>query len=197
MHIKTPILSKGVSVSSIVVKSKAVMAFASLWYDARAAAGVSIPGKSDIPLRGLAAFMPNLLLHQTDEAGRSFCLLFGTGLVDLFGENLTHTYLEESMAAVDAAKRRVTFDTYYAEHGRGAAFGRWVSGRLNSRSGDVIEFESLALPYTEPTDGSTRAMVHVVPLGTLDYGDRLIPHFAEDVVEMFVPQGPRPDWLSP
>ena len=174
-----------------------MIAFASLWYDARTAAGVSIPAKSDIPLRGLAAFMPNLLLHRTDETGRSFCLLFGTGLVDLFGENLTHTYLEESMAAVDAAQRQATFDTYYAEHGRQAPFGRWVSGRLNSRSGNVVEFESLALPYIEPSDGSTRAMVHVVPLGTLDYGDRLLPHFAEDVVEMFVPQGPRPAWLAP
>ncbi len=183
--------------SSIIVQSKAMIAFASLWYDARAAANVSIPGKSDLPLRGLAAFMPNLLLHQTDADGRSFCLLFGTGLVDIFGENLTHTYLEESMAAVDATKRRETFDSFYGEHGRGAPFGRWVSGRLNSRAGEVMEFESLALPYVEPSDGSTRSMVYVVPLGALAYGDRLIPHFAEDMVEMFVPQGPRPGWLSP
>jgi hypothetical protein len=183
-------------VPSIVVKSKAMIAFASLWYDARAAAGVAIPAKPDIPLRGLADFMPNLLLHQTDEAGRAFCLLFGTGLVDIFGENLTNTYLEESMAPVDATKRQATFDTYYAEHGAGAPFGRWVSGQLNSRTGDVVEFESLALPYIEPTDGSTRLMVHVVPLSKLSYGDRLIPRFAEDVVEMFVPQGPRPDWLT-
>ena len=183
--------------SSIVVQSKAIIAFASLWYDARAAAGIAIPAKSDIPLRGLATFMPNLLLHRIDETGRSFCLLFGTGLVNSFGTNLTNSYLDESMETVDAATRQATFDAYYATHGQGAPFGRWVSGNLTSRSGEVMAYESLALPYTEPTDGSTRLMVHVVPLGTLDYGDRLIPRFSEEVVEMFVPEGPRPTWLAP
>ncbi len=172
-----------------------MFAYASLWYDAREEAGVSIPQKSDLPLRGLAAFMSHLLLHRTDEVGRSFCLLFGTALTDAFGENLTGTYLEESMAVIDAEKRQATFDAFYREHGSGIAFGRWVSGRLNTKSGDVIEFESLALPYIEPSDGSTRYMVHVLPLAKLGYGDRLVPRFREDVVRMFVPQGPRPDWL--
>lgn len=180
-----------------MVKSEQMIAFASLWYDARADASVAIPAKSDLPLRGLAAFMPNLLLHQIDKDGRAFCLLFGTALTDAFGQNLTGTYLEESMATVDAEKRRETFDAYYREHGDGVPFGRWVSGTLNSRTGDVIEFESLALPYIEPSDGSTRLMVYVLPLAKLAYGDRLIPRFTEETVRMFVPDRPRPDWLSP
>ena len=181
----------------MIVKSEAMIAFASLWYDARAEASLSIPAKSDLPLRGLAAFMPNLLLHRIDENGRAFCLLFGTALTDAFGENVTGTYLEESMAAVDAKKRKETFEAYYREHGEGAPFGRWVSGTLNSRTGDVIEFESLALPYIEPSDGSTRLMVYVLPLAKLSYGDRLIPQFTEKTVRMFRPDGPRPDWLMP
>lgn len=187
----------GVFVSSVVVKSEAMIAFASLWYTARAEAGRSIPSKSDLPLRGLATFMPNLLLHRMDEDGRAFCLLFGTALTDAFGQNLTGTYLEESMATVDAEARRQTFEVFYREHGEGVPFGRWVSGTLNSRTGDVIEFESLALPYIEPSDGSTRLMVHVLPLAKLSYGDRLIPQFTEKAVRMFLPEGPRPDWLSP
>lgn len=187
----------GVSVSPVIVKSEAMIAFASLWYDARAEAGLSIPAKSDLPLRGLAAFMPNLLLHRIDDDGRAFCLLFGTALTDAFGENLTGTYLEESMAPVDAEARRQTFEAFFREHGQGVPFGRWVSGSLNSRTGDVIEFESLALPYIEPSDGSTRLMVHVLPLAKLSYGDRLIPQFTEKTVRMFQPEGPRPDWLMP
>ncbi len=183
--------------SSKVVESEATLAFASLWYDAREEAGVPIPQKSDLPLRGLASFMPNLLLHRLDEGGRAFCVLFGTALTDAFDINLTGTYLEESMAAEDAAARQETFEAFYREHGRDAAFGRWVNGRLSTRSGDVMGFESLALPYIEPSDGSTRLMVHVLPLAKLGYGDRLIPHFKEDEVRMFVPEGPRPDWLMP
>ncbi|MCE7997598.1 MAG: PAS domain-containing protein [Rhodobiaceae bacterium] len=183
--------------SAVVVKSDAMIAYASLWYEARDEAGVSIPAKSDLPLRGLAAFMPNLLLHRIDVDGRAFCLLFGTALTDAFGQNLTGTYLEESMAAVDAQKRRETFEAFYREHGEEAPFGRWVSGTLNSRTGDMVEFESLALPYIEPSDGSTRLMVHVRPLAKLSYGDRLIPHFTEETVRMFRPDGPRPDWLRP
>ncbi|WOF73570.1 hypothetical protein QMT40_001203 [Parvibaculaceae bacterium PLY_AMNH_Bact1] len=183
--------------SSVVVKSEAMIAFASLWYDARDEAGVSIPAKSDLPLRGLAAFMPNLLLHRIDENGHAFCLLFGTALTDAFGENLTGTYLEERMTTVDATKRRETFEAFYREHGEGTPFGRWVSGTLNSRTGNVIGFESLAFPYIEPSDGSTRQMVHVLPLDNLSYGDRLIPHFAEETVHMFRPDGPRPAWLGP
>ncbi len=183
--------------SPVVVKSKATLEFASLWYGAREKAAVPIPQKSDLPLRGLAAFMPNLLLHRIEEDGRAFCLLFGTALNDAFGENLTGTYLEESMGVNDAAKRKATFDTYYAENGHNVPFGRWVSGTLNSRTGEIIEFESLALPYIEPSDGSTRLMVHVLPLAKLSYGDRLIPHFTENTVRMFAPQGPRPEWLMP
>lgn len=182
---------------SLAVPSDATLAFASLWYDARDDAAVPIPQKSDLPLRGLARFMPNLLLHRIEEDGRAFCLLFGTALNDAFGQNLTGTYLEESMSVEDAATRKASFDTYYEENGPGAPFGRWVSGTLNSRTGDVIEFESLALPYIEPSDGSTRLMVHVLPLAKLGYGDRLIPHFTENIVQMFVPERPRPEWLMP
>ncbi len=182
---------------SLAVPSDATLAFASLWYTAREEAAVPIPQKSDLPLRGLASFMPNLLLHRIDEDGRAFCLLFGTALNDAFGQNLTGTYLEESMGVEDAAARKETFDRFYAENGADAPFGRWVSGSLNSRTGEVIGFESLALPYIEPSDGSTRAMVHVLPLAKLGYGDRLIPHFTETTVKMFAPEGPRPDWLRP
>eukprot|EP00439_Symbiodinium_sp_Y106_P089146 s1_g1682.t1 len=186
-----------VPMPSLAVPSDATLAFASLWYTAREDAAVPIPQKSDLPLRGLASFMPNLLLHRIDQDGRAFCLLFGTALNDAFGQNLTGTYLEESMGVEDAAARKETFDRFYAENGANAPFGRWVSGTLNSRTGEVIGFESLALPYIEPSDGSTRAMVHVLPLAKLGYGDRLIPHFTENTVQMFAPEGPRPDWLRP
>lgn len=186
----------GVSVSAAIVKSESMIAFASFWYGARAKTGI-IPAKSDLPLRGLAAFMPNLLLYRMSEEGGAFCILFGTALTDVFGENLTGTYLEDSMATADAKARRKTFEAYYREHGEGVPFGRWASGTLNSRTGKIIEFESLAFPYIEPSDGSTRWMVHVLPLAELSYGDRLIPQFTEITVRMFQPEGPRPEWLMP
>ena len=187
---------------SLAVPSDATLAFASLWYTAREEAAVPIPQKSD-PVRFALlacyriALCPIFFLHRIDEDGRAFCLLFGTALNDAFGQNLTGTYLEESMGVEDAAARKETFDRFYAENGADAPFGRWVSGSLNSRTGEVIGFESLALPYIEPSDGSTRAMVHVLPLAKLGYGDRLIPHFTETTVKMFAPEGPRPDWLRP
>lgn len=178
-----------------IVRSPKTAEFADVWYAAREMARKPIPNKDDIPLRWLAPFMPQLILHRGTADGRTLCLLFGTGLADLFGRDLTGAYLDDSMRPENAAARHAAFENYYAEHGRDAPFGRWVLGELRSSRGRNVQFESLALPYIEPIDGSIRHMAHVLALATLDHGEGLIPHFLENTTRMFSPDGGRPDWL--
>lgn len=169
--------------------------FADLWYASRTKADGAIPAKRDIPLRKLAPLMPWLIMHRRDESGQTFCHLFGTGLTELFGRDMTGSNLEEAMMLEDSTHRIESFRQYESEFGEGAAFCRYVVGQFVSRFGLHVRFESLAMPYIEEIDGSLRNLVHVLPLSTPDYGDSFTPHFREEKVMMFHPQEPRPSWL--
>ncbi|MEQ9517941.1 MAG: hypothetical protein RLN89_00735, partial [Parvibaculum sp.] len=159
-------------------------------------AGEKIPHKRDLPLRGLAPFMPRLMMHRRDEDGFTHCLLFGTALSELFGRDLTGSVLEEAMALEDSTMRSISFATYAAEHGKEAPFCRYVRGTFNKKTGSKLQFESLAFPYVEDTDRSMRSIVYVMPMESISYGDSLTPQFSEQSVHMFHPDMQRPDWLQ-
>ncbi len=181
-------------VQKMLLSSKTAV-FADLWYRAQAAAHGNIPFKRDIPLRDLAPLMPWLIMHKRNDQGRTFCLLFGTALAELFGRDMTGSCLEEAMALEDSSARQASFTAYGAEFGEEAPFCRYVLGKFNSKLGLQVQFESLAFPYVEEADQSLRTIVHVLPLQTMTYGDSFTPQFSEQTVKMFHPMQRRPDWL--
>lgn len=172
------------------------VAFADLWYQVRGLLGVPFPSKLDIPLRRLSPFMANLAMIEHTEAGRARYVLFGTGLVSLFGQDLTGQFVDGPMTDEARARLMESRAAFHAEHGADAVFGRWTIGRSRTSTGRLLEFENLTLPYREPKDESIRFMSFVLGLATLDYGEGIVERYPDAHVKMFNASGPRPKWMA-
>ena len=178
-----------------VLQSAKASAFADLWYEARAAPGVPLPFKNDLPLRRLASFMPHIALVRHEEDGRARYVLFGTALVATFGRDYTGDYVDGPMT--DEARSLLTacLTAFHEAYGEDAVFGRWTIGEAHTSTGRLIEFENLTLPYIDDATSEVRFMSCVVPLATLDYGEAIAQRFPDRDIRMFAAAEMRPDWL--
>jgi hypothetical protein len=177
------------------LQSPRSVAFADLWYQTREMCSVETPAKTDLPLRALAPFMPNIAMIEHTDDGRARYVLFGTALVSVFGNDLTGNYVEGPMTDEARVQLDASRAAFVAEHGPDAIFGRWTIGQARTSTGRLIEFENLTLPYIEPSNGSVRFMSYVYALATLDYGEGVVQRFPDRDVKMFNACGARPDWL--
>ncbi|MEQ9518048.1 MAG: PAS domain-containing protein [Parvibaculum sp.] len=178
------------------LQSPRSVAYADLWYGARDTVGGSLPAKTDLPMRQLASFMPNMALVQHTDDGRARYILFGTNLVNLFGRDLTGDYVEGPMTEEARNQLNASRSAFYAEHGADAIFGRWTIGAARTSTGRLLEFENLTFPYLELTDGSVRFMSFVTGLATLDYGEGIVERYPDRAAKMFNASGPRPQWMT-
>ncbi|MAN62429.1 MAG: hypothetical protein CMI60_10840 [Parvibaculum sp.] len=177
------------------LQSPKTVGFADLWYRARTDAKTTIPAKNDMPLMDLAPFMPNLAMLKHEADGRARYTLFGTGLAAAFGQDLTGQFAETPMNDEARAKLETVIGDFYEEHGRDAPFGRWTMSRARTSTGRLIEFENLALPYSEASDDSIRYIAYAITLTTLDYGEGMVERFPDTATRMFNAETDRPAWL--
>lgn len=177
------------------LQSPRSVAFADLWYQTRERLAVDIPAKTDLPLRALAPFMPNIAMIEHTDDGRARYVLFGTNLVSVFGNDLTGDYVEGPMTDEARAQLEVSRSAFAQEHGPDAIFGRWTIGQARTSTGRLLEFENLTFPYVEPSNSSVRFMSFVYGLATLDYGEGVVSRFPDRDVKMFNALAPRPDWM--
>lgn len=177
------------------IQSEAICTFATVWFKTRDRLRGRYPEKSDIPMRALARFMPYLVLHKQDTTGKRKWLLAGTGVTRLFGTDYTGCYFEDTFRLSDPSAHMKATMEYWAQHGKGAAFGRWGTGTAPTSAGNIVRYETLRLPYVEASDGSERNILLLDALDPLQYDETVIPHLTETEVRNFNPAGPRPDWL--
>ncbi len=169
--------------------------FADIWYAARAHEKTSIPSKTDLPLSTLVSYMPNIAMLKHEPDGRARYTLFGTGLANAFGQDLTGQYADSPMNDEARIALEEVIGAFYAEHGRDALFGRWTMSKARTSTGRLIEFENLALPYREANDDSIRYIAYAITLTTLDYGEGMVERFPDTATRMFNAETERPAWL--
>lgn len=178
-----------------VLQSPETVAFADLWYTTREMVEQSMPGKNDIPLREFARFMPNIALIDTNDAGRGKYILFGTGVVAVFGVDLTGHYFDEIMDLDTWTSHEVERKKFRDECGPDAIHGRWAIGRAHTNSGRLVEYEDLSLPYIEPSTGNTRHMVLLTLLAQLEFGEGVSARLPSQKFRWFDSALSRPEWL--
>ncbi len=171
------------------------MALADLWYRTRDSIGVRAPHKTDLPLRDLARFMPNLALVRFDTDGRAKYELFGTKLVELAGVDLTGHYLDETFTPEAQAQRNAGMADFSATAGPDALRARWSVGQATTTSGRVVQVEDLALPYFDGRESEMRHMNFASILGTLDFGEGMSGFVEADEMIWFDAALARPAWL--
>lgn len=175
--------------------SEATAALADLWYRTRDDLGARAPEKTDLPLRGLARFMPNIALVRFDEDGRAKYELFGTKLVELAGVDLTGHYLDETLSPEAKAQREAGLAEFSETAGPEALRARWSVGQATTTSGRVVQVEDLALPYFDGREREMRHMNFASILGTLDFGEGMSGFVEADEIIWFDAALARPDWL--
>lgn len=176
--------------------SEATLALADLWYRTRDRLGVRAPHKTDLPLRELAPFMPNIALVRFDADGRAKYELFGTQLADWAGVDLTGHYLDETFTPEARAQREAGLADFDMTTGPDALRARWSIGKATTTSGRVVQVEDLALPYFDGLGSEMRHMNFASILGTLDFGEGMSGFFEADEMIWFDAAKSRPDWLS-
>jgi len=162
----------------------AALAFADLWYETRAATGAALPSKNDFPLRRLRPFMARLALIRFDAHRIARYSLFGTRLVSDFGADMTGEIVHEAMDPESLEALFSDLGRFFGEHGMDAPYGRWVEGQAQAATGRKVKYESLSLPYMEPSDQSFRLMMFVLHVGIHEIQSRI-----------FLATGSRPDWM--
>jgi hypothetical protein len=183
-----------VSTSRLV--SADTLAFSDLWYRARDLEGVPAPHKTDIPMRALVPFMPNIAMVRFDADGRARYELFGTRLVEWAGIDLTGHYLDETLSPEAEVQRDAVLAEFSASAGRDALRARWSVGKATTTNGRVVQLEDLALPYFDGKGPEMRHMNFATILGTLDYGEGMSGFVEADEMIWFDAAKPRPEWLS-
>eukprot|EP00439_Symbiodinium_sp_Y106_P090004 s1_g2540.t1 len=177
------------------LQSPKTVGFADIWYTAREHAKTQIPAKTDLPLSTLVSYMPNIAMLKHEPDGRARYTLFGTGLANAFGQDLTGQYADSPMNDEARVALEEVIGAFYAEHGRDALFGRWTMSKARTSTGRLIEFENLALPYREGNDNSIRYIAFAITLTTLDYGEGMVERFPDTATRMFNAETERPTWL--
>ncbi len=172
------------------------VAFADLWYRTRDLKQVAAPHKTDIPMRELARFMPNMALVRFEADGRARYELFGTRLVEWAGVDLTGHYLDETLSADAKAQRDAGLAEFHGCAGPDALRARWSIGEATTTGGRVVRIEDLALPYFDGEELEMRHMNFGTVLGTLDYGEGMTGFGTAEEMIWFDAAKERPDWLS-
>lgn len=176
--------------------SESTLALADLWYRTRDRLGVRAPHKTDLPLRELAPFMPNIALVRFDVDGRAKYELFGTQLVDWAGVDLTGHYLDDTLTPEAKAQREQGLMAFQATSAPDALRARWSLGTATTTTGRVVQIEDLALPYFDGQEPEMRHMNFASILGTLDFGEGMSGFVEADEIIWFDAAAARPDWLS-
>lgn len=175
--------------------SEATEALADLWYRTRDNLGVRAPHKTDLPLRDLARFMPNIALVRFNKDGRAKYELFGTKLAELAGIDLTGQYLDETFSPEANAQRNAGLSEFSETAGPEALRARWSVGQATTTTGRVVQVEDLALPYFDGRGSEMRHMNFASILGTLDFGEGMSGFVEADEMIWFDAALARPDWL--
>ncbi len=185
----------GIQHKQAVLRRPQTDGFADIWYAARANANLEIPTKTDIPLKELAPYMPNLSMFKYEPDGRAFYTLFGTELTAIFGSDLTGQHLGSFMNTEARTSYRLTSESFFDDHGKDAIAGHWVISKCRTSSGRLIELENLALPYREASDNTIRYIAYAMTLSTLDFGEGVAQRFPDTETLVFNAAKDRPDWL--
>jgi PAS domain len=186
---------KGLWVAEPKLMTDAALAFADLWYETRAATGAALPSKNDFPLRSLQPFMSRLALIRFDAHRIARYTLFGTRLVTDFGADMTGEIVHEAMDPESLETLFSDLGRFFGEHGMDAPYGRWVSGQAQAATGRKVEYESLSLPYIEPSDQSVRLMMFALPASDIGFDEVFHVGIHEIRSQIFLATSPRPDWM--
>ena len=76
-----------------------------------------------------------------------------------------------------------------------APYGRWVEGQAQAATGRKVKYESLSLPYMEPSDQSFRLMMFALPAVEIGFDEVLHVGIHEIQSRIFLATGSRPDWM--
>lgn len=179
------------------LQSPKTQAFANIWYAAQKTSALDIPLKTDLPLRDLAPLMSQIALIELPEGQEARYALFGTGLVEDFGMDLTGQALTKSMHEETRAHVAAEFLEFYTKHDTDTPFGRWVFGTGRATTGRSVHYESLTLPYREPSTAEKRFIMYATPLSVLTFEEILNPviHEIETIIFPAIDH-PRPEWLQ-
>jgi len=170
-----------------------VAGFADLWYAAKTEMGTDIPAKADIPVRELARFMPYMSL--TDGEVEPKYLLCGTIMAEEFGRDLMGLSVFDFMT--DEARDQFAGSVleFYGTHEENTPFARWGIGAGRTGTQRHVEYESLTLPYWEPSRVRIHHMTYARVLVKLDYGEGMAMRYPDVDFENFNAALDRPEWL--
>ena len=123
-------------------------ALVALWREKAQAAG-GLPARADFDMRVLKPFLRNVSLLERGGSGRIRFRLFGSALVDLFGER-TAQYLDEMTSPVLLANWTAAYDMIVRNGGPVRIFNHKLSPILNG--------EMFAAPLAPDAEGKALVM---------------------------------------
>jgi len=124
-------------------------ALSALWHERAAAAACGLPARADFDMRSLKPFLRNIGLLES-IGGRFRFRLFGSALVDLFGER-TGQYLDEMASKALLANWTAAYMMVLRHGGPVRVFNHKLSPILNG--------EMLAAPLAPDAEGNPMMMV--------------------------------------
>lgn len=181
--------------STPLILTQDVAELCDIWFDARASAEGVLPRMEDLDLTRLARFMPAISAGALDEEGEPRIILFGTGLTEAYGQDMTGARVRDLMSG-DALREYDTQSGLFQAHPvTGAVHGQLYVSHVANLNGKSVKFEGLTLPYATRTPGEIRRLTFAKQVEVEGYGFQTGRHKASNTMHTFDALGPRPDWL--